>query len=393
MPSSEKPFQRRAVLLLSFSHYIHDIYTSFLAPVLPVLIEKLSISLSQAGLLSTVMQLPSLLNPFIGALADRKALSKWLLILSPTLTAVPMCMIGMATAYWVLLVLFFVAGVSVALYHVPAPGIVARVSGPKKGRGMSFFMTGGEAARMTGPLIAVGVISLGGLAGFYPLVLIAMATSVLLYRKLAPLDMSVRNRQDRPSLVATARDMGHVLVPLSGILTARAFMHSAMAVFLAVFIEKETGNLWLAGISLALYEAFGVAGVLCAGILSDTLGRKRVLAAAVIIAPVSVFLFIVCTGVLKVIMLCLAGFSILSTTPVMLAVVQEQAGDTPSAANGLFMMVSFLTRSLAIVLVGALADITSLETMYLTCSVIGLAAVPFVLRLQTRRRTADGNVG
>ena len=61
-----KEFHTLNVTILSFSHFIHDLYTSIFPPLLPLIIEKLSLSLSQAGMLSTVLQLPSVLNPFIG---------------------------------------------------------------------------------------------------------------------------------------------------------------------------------------------------------------------------------------------------------------------------------------------------------------------------------------
>ncbi|MBU4037069.1 MAG: MFS transporter, partial [Proteobacteria bacterium] len=64
--SNPERFQTRAVLLLSICHFVHDIYSSFLSPLLPLLIEKFSLTLARAGLLSTVMQLPALLNPLIG---------------------------------------------------------------------------------------------------------------------------------------------------------------------------------------------------------------------------------------------------------------------------------------------------------------------------------------
>ena len=58
-----KPFHTGGVLMLSLCHFVHDVYSSFLSPLLPLLIEKFSLSLTRAGLLSTVMQLPALLNP------------------------------------------------------------------------------------------------------------------------------------------------------------------------------------------------------------------------------------------------------------------------------------------------------------------------------------------
>jgi len=92
----KKKFDTARVSLVSSAHFVHDLYTSFLSPLLPLIIEKLSLSLSQAGLLSTVMQIPALLNPFIGLFADNRGLARWLVILAPTLTAVPMSFIGLA---------------------------------------------------------------------------------------------------------------------------------------------------------------------------------------------------------------------------------------------------------------------------------------------------------
>ena len=174
-------FYTSKVALVSLSHFLHDVYTSFLSPLLPLLIEKFSLTLSQAGLLSTVMQIPALLNPFIGLVADNKGLARWLVILAPSLTAIPMSLIGITPSYGLLLVLVFFAGISVALYHVPAPVLVAKYSGSKKGRGMSFFMTGGELARTIGPMFAVATVSVLGLSHFHWVMVFALVTSVILY--------------------------------------------------------------------------------------------------------------------------------------------------------------------------------------------------------------------
>jgi hypothetical protein len=46
--SADLDFQTGKILALSIGHFIHDVYSSFLAPLLPLLIEKLSMSLTQA---------------------------------------------------------------------------------------------------------------------------------------------------------------------------------------------------------------------------------------------------------------------------------------------------------------------------------------------------------
>lgn len=75
-------FNTGKVLSVSVCHFIHDIYSSFFAPLLPLWVEKFSMILTQAGFLSTVMQIPALFNPFIGFLDDRVN-ARYVIILAP----------------------------------------------------------------------------------------------------------------------------------------------------------------------------------------------------------------------------------------------------------------------------------------------------------------------
>ncbi len=376
-----KTFQTGKVALVSFSHFIHDVYTSFLAPLLPLIIEKLSLTLGQAGLLSTVMQIPALANPYIGLFADSKGLARWLVILAPTLTAVPMSFIGLASSYWMLLVLVFMAGTSVALFHVPAPVMVARLSGNKKGRGMSMFMTGGELSRTAGPIIAVGLVAVFGLEGFYPVCIFAVMTSVFLYFALEKIEKKEKIKR-KGSLIDAFMEIRHVMIPLTGILAARSFMHASMGTFLAVYVEHKTGSLWYGGAALTLYEAAGVAGILSSGTLSDRLGRQRVLFWVLAIAPAAIFGFVMTTGVFQILLMMITGFTVLSTTPVMLAIIQDHARENPAAANGQFMMISFVCRALAIPVIGVVGDMAGLEMMFIVSAVAGATAIPFLLKLK-----------
>lgn len=374
-----KPFHTGGVLMLSLCHFVHDVYSSFLSPLLPLLIEKFSLSLTRAGFLSTVMQLPALLNPFIGVWADRISV-RWFIILAPSLTALPMSLLGIAPSYAVLLLLLFITGISVSLFHVPSPVMVAKLSGDYKGRGMAFFMTGGELARTIGPLLAVGAVSLFGLEGFYPIMVFGLASSFWLFLKFK--DVNIRRKTNQSvSLKGTWKEVGHLMLPLIGILCARGFMHASITIFLPTFIQLRTGDLWLAGISLTLVEGAGVAGVLAAGSLSDTLGRRRMLLISLVAAPFMLMGFIWFEGVLRFAMLIFTGLTLLSTTPVMLALVQEHSTSSPAAANGMFMMVSFMARSSIVVIVGFLGDAIGLEATYICSSLLGLLGIPFILML------------
>ena len=58
------------------------------------------------------------------------------------------------------------------------------------------------------------------------------------------------------------------------------------------------------------------------------------------------------------------GLTLLSTTPVVMALVQERAGKSRALANGIYMAINFAISALATVVVGMLADRFGLTTAF-----------------------------
>jgi MFS transporter, FSR family, fosmidomycin resistance protein len=178
-----KKFESKNVITLSMAHLIHDTYSAFLAPMLPLLIDKLGITVLLAGLLDIVRKLPALANPFIGIMADRMSV-RYFVILAPAITSIAMSLLGIAPTYIFLLILAFMAGVGSTIFHVPAPVMIKHVSHDQIGKGMSYYMLGGELARTIGPLMILGAISLWGLEGTYRLIPLGIIASIILYFRL-----------------------------------------------------------------------------------------------------------------------------------------------------------------------------------------------------------------
>ena len=126
--STKKRFQLGSVLTMSFAHFLHDTYSSFLAPILPMLIEKFGMNYTLAGLLTVFQRIPSLINPFVGLIADKKSV-RYFVTLTPAITAIAMSLLGAAPNYIILAILLLVMGVSSAIFHVPSPVLIKKVSG------------------------------------------------------------------------------------------------------------------------------------------------------------------------------------------------------------------------------------------------------------------------
>jgi len=311
-------------------------------------------------LLSAFTQLPSVLQPFIGHLADRLSL-RYLVILAPAITATMMSLLGVAPSYLVAALLLTVAGLSSAGLHAVGPAMAGRISGDKLGRGMSFWMVGGELGRTLGPVLVVSAITLLSLQGIAWLMVAGWLASLLLYLRLRGVSGRPEIPQGAMPWRMALRNMRPLFLPLALYLAVSSFINIALTTYLPTFLREQGSGLWLAGASLSILEAAGVAGALVGGSLSDHLGRRRVLAASMAINTVLMFIFVSTQGWVRTALLPILGFTSLARTPVVMAMVQQTYPENRALANGSYMALSFLIRSGMLVVFGALADVLGLR--------------------------------
>ena len=145
-----------------------------------------------------------------------------------------------------------------------------------------------------------------------------------------------------------------------------------------VFLNEGGASLWWAGASLSILEAAGVVGALVGGSLSDRLGRRRILATSMAITSGLIIVFLAVGGWLQTALLPLLGFFSLATTPVIMAIVQECYPENRALANGVYMGLSFIIRSLILVIFGGISDVVGLPNTYLLSAGLLLVGLPVV---------------
>jgi FSR family fosmidomycin resistance protein-like MFS transporter len=84
-------------------------------------------------------------------------------------------------------------------------------------------------------------------------------------------------------------------------------------------------------------------------------------------------------------MLPLLGFSVISTTPVIMALVQESYPNNRALANGIYMAMSFLIRSVAVVLLGGIGDLLGLRQGFMISGILMLLGIPLIFLLPQAR--------
>lgn len=377
-------FQTGQVATIAAGHVVQDSYTAFLAPLLPLLQTQLGVGYALAGSLAIFTQLPSVLNPFIGYLADRISV-RYFVILAPAVTATVFTSLGLASSYAALAMLLLVGGIAIAAFHAPAPAMVARVSGQRVGTGMSIFMATGELARTIGPLMAVAGVTWFGLGGLWRMAAVGWLMSLILYLRLRRVPAS-SHAPGSLAMDAFWRQAWRVFPALIWLLGGRSLMVAALSTYLPIFMSNERqASLWLAAAALTILQGAGVAGALAAGTLSDRWGRRRVLLVVTVAAPFLLLAFIYSPAWLAVPLLIALGLASLSTQPVVLALVQDQFPHNRAFANGVNLAITFLLQAVAIWAVGALADRFGLTPAYAVSALLALVSIPAVFFLPTRR--------
>jgi len=137
----------------------------------------------------------------------------------------------------------------------------------------------------------------------------------------------------------------------------------------------------MAGISLSVLQLSGALGTYYSGTVSDKIGRRNMLLFITFIAPLLMLVFLQTSGILALVMLGLIGFFLISSTSVMLAVVQELDSENLLFLNSIYMTISFVVGSLMVLVVGFMADKAGLDSTYVFSAVFALPAIWFAWRI------------
>jgi len=378
--SDPDQFQSAQVFTIAGGHFIHDTYSAFLAPLLPLIQERLATNYALTGSLAIFAQLPSLLNPFLGYLADKVSL-RYFIILAPGITATLFSSLGLVHNYLTLALLLVAAGVSIAAFHAPAPAMVARVSGNRVGKGMSIFMAAGELGRTLGPVVAIAGVSWFGLEGIWRLAFVGWGVSLILYFRLRTISARPKTAANA-NLAAIWPQMRRLFSVIIWLVGARIFLQAALTTYLPIFVKDALGlSLWLSAASLTILEAAGVVGALLTGTLSDRLGRNRMLLILLTVSPIFYLLFVFGPTWTAVPLLIALGLTAISPQPVILALVQDSFPEHRALANGVYLAVSFLVRAVGIWVVGMMADRLGLQNAFFWSGILAFLSIPAIFFL------------
>jgi FSR family fosmidomycin resistance protein-like MFS transporter len=340
--------------LLSFAHFGIDAYSSFFPPLLPLLMDRLHLSLTRVGALVALASLASSFSqPLFGLLADRLR-RPWFVGLGPPVAAVFLASVGVATSYPMLVALLMLGGLGVAAFH-PQGAVLASEEGGRRSLAMSIFITGGTLGFALGPLYAVGMVGLLGLERSWLAALPGLALGAVLLARFARLPAPAHARAARPAL-SELRPVVRPLALLYVAVVCRSAVSYGFMTFLPIHLHARGWTLEAGGAVVTAYLALGALGGFLGGWLAERIGGRRVVVISFVGATPLFAAFLLLPDTPGLVCLVAGSFILQASLPVNVVLGQELSPRHSSTISSLLMGAAWGVGALLISPIGALAD-------------------------------------
>jgi len=352
----------KAAYYLALGHFITDLYPAFLAPLLPILIDRFKISFTSASLLAVVLtSSASLTQPLIGHLYDRLGGRK-MIIFGPLIAGLSLSFIGLAHDYSLLILLLILGGLGAAAYHPEAAALTASLSGRSRTWRISIFMLGGNLGFGMGPFLILMIVTQIGFEWSPVASLPAIGLAWVLYRYVS----IPRKVQENHSASDTRNESSFDRPALKfGILWTIVVLRAMTVLTLLTFlptIQKLRGfSLLVSGSSNTVFMACGALGGLVGGYLADRVGRKRVVISSFVPVIPALLAFLYWKGPGGFLVLAILGFLLFVSESACIVLAQELIPRQARTASGLIMGMAWGSAGLGVLGTGALADLFGIE--------------------------------
>ncbi|AMK22894.1 MULTISPECIES: MFS transporter [Sphingomonadaceae] len=362
------------IVAISFCHLLNDMMQSLLPAIYPGLKAEFGLSFGQIGLVTLAYQVTaSILQPLVGLYADKR----------PTPLALPggtlfslagLAVLSAAHSYALVLLGASLLGVGSSVFHPESSRVARMAAGRRHGLAQSLFQVGGNAGQALGPLAAALVVVRWGQSSLAFFALLALLSGAVLwnvaswYRHHGLIRLKAGVRVSAVGRLAEVRAARGISILLALIFSKYVYLASLTSYFTFYLIHRFGVSVQNAQLHLFAFLAAVAMGTVAGGPLGDRFGRKYVIWFSILgCLPFTLLLphvGLFWTGPLTIVI----GLILASAFPAIVVFAQELVPGKVGMISGLFFGFSFGMGGLGAAVLGWLADLTSIETVYQLCA-------------------------
>ncbi len=356
--------ERKPQIWFCGAHFINDIYTGFLNPIMPFIAEQVRISMPVATIILSCSHIfSSLLQPFFGFFADsmrKRALIFWGLIFTSIFIS-----LAPATHSIGFMVLFIILGsLGSSLFHPQSLGLISKFTTSNVVKNMGIFIACGTLGFSMGPLFSSAIAQYFGLDKMPFLSILGIGWALLMFRMIPKFSNNDIKRPDIHFKQAIKDIISNrKLNILNAIAMLKSLVQTSCSILLP-FLWKSMGYTKFQ-IGLALFGFIALGGI--ASLLSPKFEHKIGTANVFYFSMITTFplmvLFLLTyktMPVLSFIIFAVMGFVTMFAVPITMNFAQSVLPQYKSIIGGFINGFSWGIVAIAMSVIGFIAQATSI---------------------------------
>lgn len=371
--------------IIFFAHFVVDSQANFFAPLVPLLKEKLGLSITTIGFLISCQAVSgSITQPITGVIIDRWPWLPWLTV-GLIGSSVAFTAIGWVTSVYGLAVAVIMGGILFGLCHPDMAARAGRLSSEHAGFIVSLFVTAGRLGFAIGPLIAIFIAESIGMEHLWVFILVAALAMVgVKFGMPAPPRRKKEDSSQQDGLLVSLKHVQGPVLLLFGIAAVRGTTLANLGGFLpAIFVENGFG-LWRGGMANTVIFFSGAIGVMLGGIMGDRYGKPKVITIGVGCALAGMVAFQLSSLEWAYISLAIIGAGVFVPMGVSVALAQEYLPEHRGFASSLILGSGWIFAGLTAIPLSLLGERIGMLNAFWTIPIVLLVGLFLALALQIR---------
>lgn len=369
------PQNKKALFWLSGAHFINDIYTGVLNPIMPFIAAKIGISMAIATIILTISHIfSSLLQPLFGFFADnivKRSFIFWGLILSSIF--IPLSALAHNPFILVLFIIFGSIGSSI--FHPQALGFASRFAQKDSaGKSMAVFVAMGTLGYSMGPVVSSAITQFLGMPKMPLMTFLGIVWALIMFSFVPKLSLSEKVINKINFKTAFKRILTNRKLNILNVIAMLKTMIMSACFILLPFLWKNMGyKPFYIGMALFMFIFAGGIGSLISGHIEKNIGAANVFYISMISTfPLMILFILTCSShpTLSLGIFVIMGFITMMATPVTMVMAQNVIPEYKSIISGFINGFSWGIVAIAMSLLGFIAEKFGITNVLIFVSII-----------------------